>query len=55
MVNRKELNPEAGPVAAFGARMRGFREARGWSQEELAQEVSYSSQHISAVETGRKP
>ncbi|WP_227870113.1 helix-turn-helix domain-containing protein, partial [Streptomyces otsuchiensis] len=25
------------------------------SQEELAQEVSYSSQHISAVETGRKP
>ncbi|MET7641128.1 helix-turn-helix transcriptional regulator [Streptomyces sp. NPDC005438] len=55
MVNRKELNPEASPQAAFGARMRRFREDRGWNQETLAEQTEYSSQHISAVETGRKP
>lgn len=55
MVNRKELDPEAGPAAAYGARMRRFREDRGWSQEELAERTEYSGQHISAVETVRKP
>ncbi|MFC8075162.1 Scr1 family TA system antitoxin-like transcriptional regulator [Streptomyces sp. NPDC057307] len=55
MVNRKELNPDSSPRAAFGARIRRFREDRGWSQEALAGHLSYSSQHISAVETGRKP
>ena len=55
MVNRKELSPEAGPEAAYGARMRRLREERGWSQEDLAGRVTYSSQHISAVETARKP
>ncbi|WP_344031356.1 helix-turn-helix transcriptional regulator [Streptomyces luteireticuli] len=55
MVNRKELNPEAGPEAAFGARLRSSREERGWKQDELAERVGYSGRHISAVETGRKP
>ncbi|WP_405501749.1 Scr1 family TA system antitoxin-like transcriptional regulator [Streptomyces niveus] len=55
MVNRKDLNPESSPRAAFGARIRRFREDRGWSQEDLAGHLSYSSQHISAVETCRKP
>ncbi|GAA1161945.1 helix-turn-helix transcriptional regulator [Streptomyces hebeiensis] len=55
MVNRKELNPEAGPQAAFGARLRSAREARDWLQDELAELVGYSGRHISAVETGRKP
>ncbi|MDJ0383397.1 helix-turn-helix transcriptional regulator [Streptomyces sp. G-G2] len=55
MVNRKELNPESGPRAAYGARLRNLREGRGWSQEDLAARIEYSSQHISAVETGRKP
>lgn len=54
MVNRKELNPESGPAAAYGARMRRLREKRGWRQEELAERLAYSSQHISAVETARK-
>jgi len=35
--------------------MRRLREERGWSQEDLAGRVTYSSQHISAVETARKP
>ncbi|MFF9477770.1 Scr1 family TA system antitoxin-like transcriptional regulator [Streptomyces sp. NPDC014733] len=55
MVNIKELNPEASPQAAFGARVRSAREARGWKQDDLAEVVGYSGRHISAIETGRKP
>ncbi|MFD7666121.1 helix-turn-helix domain-containing protein [Streptomyces sp. NPDC059788] len=54
-MNRKELNPEASPVAAFGARLRSSREAHRWTQDDLAARVGYSGRHISAVETGRKP
>ncbi|MEU3709199.1 helix-turn-helix domain-containing protein [Streptomyces catenulae] len=55
MVNIKALNPEASPQAAFGARVRSAREARGWKQDDLAEVVGYSGRHISAIETGRKP
>ncbi|MFE1957727.1 Scr1 family TA system antitoxin-like transcriptional regulator [Streptomyces sp. NPDC059479] len=54
MVNRKELNPDSSPQAAYGAELRRFREAKGWKQEDLADHMDYSSTHISAVETGRK-
>ncbi|MEV8474242.1 helix-turn-helix transcriptional regulator [Streptomyces sp. NPDC051173] len=54
-MNRKELNPDASPQAAYGARLRSLREARGWTQDDLAARMEYSSVHISAVETGRKP
>ncbi|MBA0050071.1 XRE family transcriptional regulator [Streptomyces sp. AJS327] len=54
-MNRNELNPDASPEAAYGARLRSLREARGWTQEELAEHSEYSSVHISAVENGRKP
>lgn len=53
-MNRKELEPDSSPQAAFGARVRSSREARGWKQEDLAEQTGYSSTHISAVETGRK-
>ncbi|MGY5129203.1 helix-turn-helix domain-containing protein [Streptomyces nigrescens] len=55
MVNRRELDPESSPEAAYGARLRRLREDRGWGQEDLAGVMEYSSQHISAVETARKP
>ncbi|MER6528940.1 helix-turn-helix transcriptional regulator [Streptomyces sp. NPDC001508] len=54
-MNRKELNPDASPQAAYGARLRSMREARGWTQDDLGERMEYSSVHISAVETGRKP
>ncbi|KOT89480.1 DNA-binding protein [Streptomyces sp. NRRL F-5755] len=54
-MNRKELRPGSSPQAAFGAHLRGLREGRGWTQEDLAGHMGYSSVHISAVETGRKP
>ncbi|MCT2547767.1 helix-turn-helix transcriptional regulator [Streptomyces atratus] len=53
-MNRKELNPDSSPEAAFGARLRSWREERGWKQEDLSDRMGYSSTHISAVETGRK-
>ncbi|MFD4600752.1 Scr1 family TA system antitoxin-like transcriptional regulator [Streptomyces sp. NPDC058464] len=53
-MNRRELDPDSSPQAAFGARLRSSREARGWTQETLAEQMGYSSTHISAVETGRK-
>lgn len=53
-MNIKELEPDSSPQAAYGARVRSLREARGWKQEDLAERTGYSSTHISAVETGRK-
>ncbi|MFE6686014.1 Scr1 family TA system antitoxin-like transcriptional regulator [Streptomyces sp. NPDC057743] len=54
-MNKNELNPDASPEAAYGARLRSLREARGWTQEDLAGRTDYSSVHVSAVENGRKP
>ncbi|MFE7109343.1 helix-turn-helix domain-containing protein [Streptomyces sp. NPDC057575] len=53
-MNRKKLNPDSSPEAAFGARLRSLREEHGWKQEDLSDRMGYSSTHISAVETGRK-
>ncbi|MFJ8330772.1 helix-turn-helix domain-containing protein [Streptomyces sp. NPDC094437] len=53
-MNRKELEPEKSPRAAYGAHLRSLREARGWTQEVTSEQMAYSSTHISAVETGRK-
>lgn len=55
MVNRKELNPDASAEAAYGARLRTAREARGWKQDDLGALIGYSGRHISAVETCCKP
>ncbi|WP_030806519.1 helix-turn-helix domain-containing protein [Streptomyces sp. NRRL F-2799] len=54
MLNRKELEPEKSPGAAFGQRLRSMRDERGWTQDELAERMGYSGTHISAVETGRR-
>ncbi|MGW7687650.1 helix-turn-helix domain-containing protein [Streptomyces asiaticus] len=54
-MNKNELNPDASPEAAYGARLRSLREARGWTQEDLATRAEYSSVHVSAVENSRKP
>ncbi|MEU5979619.1 helix-turn-helix transcriptional regulator [Streptomyces sp. NPDC047315] len=54
MVNRKELNPDASPQAALGARLRSTREALGWKQKDFAERVGYSPTQVSHLETGRK-
>ncbi|WP_274029981.1 helix-turn-helix domain-containing protein [Streptomyces sp. MMBL 11-1] len=53
MVNRKQLDPED-PGASFGLQLRQARDARGWTQDELAGRMGCSGTHISAVETGRR-
>ncbi|MFE3016906.1 helix-turn-helix domain-containing protein [Streptomyces sp. NPDC059256] len=53
-MNRKELDPEKSPRAAFGQRLRTLRDERGWTQDELAERIGCSGTHISAVETGRR-
>ncbi|MDX3458132.1 helix-turn-helix transcriptional regulator [Streptomyces sp. ME02-8801-2C] len=55
MVNRKALDPESSPGAAFGQRLRRLREERGWTQDELGVRMGCTGTHISAVETGRRP
>jgi len=55
LANVKELNPGFSPQAAYGARLRRMREARGWIQDHLASVVGCSGRHVSAIETGRKP
>ncbi|WP_432005290.1 helix-turn-helix domain-containing protein [Streptomyces parvus] len=54
MVNRKQLDPED-PDTSFGLQLRQARDARGWTQDELAARMGCSGTHISAVETGRRP
>ncbi|MFE9252181.1 helix-turn-helix domain-containing protein [Streptomyces sp. NPDC007088] len=53
-MNVKELNPDTSPQAAYGAKLRSLREARGWTQDELGERMGYSGTHVSAVETNRK-
>lgn len=54
MVNRKQLDPDD-PDVSFGLQLRQARDARGWTQDELAARMGCSGTHISAVETGRRP
>ncbi|MFJ2025049.1 Scr1 family TA system antitoxin-like transcriptional regulator [Streptomyces sp. NPDC087897] len=53
MVNRKQLDPDD-PDLSFGVQLRQARDARGWTQDELASRMGCSGTHISAVETGRR-
>ncbi|MFI1828455.1 Scr1 family TA system antitoxin-like transcriptional regulator [Streptomyces sp. NPDC020412] len=53
-MNRKELDPQSSPAAAFGAQLRSSRETQGWIQDQLAERMGYSGTHVSAVETCRK-
>jgi transcriptional regulator with XRE-family HTH domain len=43
------------PLEAFVTELKLMREALGWTQAELASRTEYSSVHVSAVETRRKP
>ncbi|MET8620130.1 helix-turn-helix domain-containing protein [Streptomyces albidoflavus] len=55
MVNRRDLDPERSPSAAFGVLLRRLRDERGWTQDQLGEHVGCSGAHISALEIGRRP
>ncbi|WP_338058296.1 helix-turn-helix transcriptional regulator [Streptomyces roseifaciens] len=42
------------PVVTFGEEIKHAREARGWSQEKLAEELHFRQPYVSKVETGRQ-
>lgn len=48
----KQIHPVAGPERAFGKALRGVREARGISQEDLALEAGFDRTFISLLERG---
>lgn len=51
MVNRKNLDPTESPAALFGAKVRKLRDKAGLTQADLADQVGYSNDTISKVET----
>ncbi|MFI9271727.1 Scr1 family TA system antitoxin-like transcriptional regulator [Kitasatospora sp. NPDC052896] len=53
-LNRKKLDPQASPGAAFGSQLRSSREALGWSQDQLGERMGYSGAYVSAVERATK-
>ncbi|MFJ7588415.1 helix-turn-helix transcriptional regulator [Streptomyces sp. NPDC097617] len=53
-MNRNELDPDAGPSAAFGVRLRRLREEHGWTLPELGERMDYSGSHISGVENATR-
>ncbi|WP_129288246.1 helix-turn-helix transcriptional regulator [Streptomyces sp. GZWMJZ-114] len=53
-MNIKKLNPDAGPYAAYGARLRKVRQELGLRQKDVAKRVGYAESHMSGVEIAAK-
>jgi transcriptional regulator with XRE-family HTH domain len=45
---------EKAVLAAFGKRVRAAREARGWSQEDLAYEAGLDRTYVGGIERGER-
>jgi ribosome-binding protein aMBF1 (putative translation factor) len=50
----RDLDPAASVLAYFGAELRRLRAGAGISQEDLAQQISYSASLIGMIETARR-
>ena len=51
----RKLDPTASAAALFGAKVRKFREAKGWSQEQLGERVYCTGDMISKIELAQRP
>jgi transcriptional regulator with XRE-family HTH domain len=49
---RKQIQPESGPLKAFGRALREIRERKEISQEQLALEGGFDRTYISLIERG---
>ncbi|MFJ4092613.1 helix-turn-helix domain-containing protein [Kitasatospora sp. NPDC089913] len=54
-MNQRELDPASSPSAALGVQLRRSRNARGITQTELGQMISFSASYISRIERGVEP
>ncbi len=54
MVNIRELDPSASPLAFYGAELRRFREAAGLTQQQLGDIVYCSGSLVGQIETAKK-
>jgi transcriptional regulator with XRE-family HTH domain len=50
----RQLNPDASPLARFGARLRAYRTLRGWAQSELGQAIHVSGTLIAKMERAER-
>ncbi|MGW4421454.1 helix-turn-helix domain-containing protein [Streptosporangium sp. NPDC004631] len=50
----RELDSRSSPLAFFAAELRRLRDQAGWTQEQLAEAVSYSTALVGMVETARR-
>jgi transcriptional regulator with XRE-family HTH domain len=50
----RDLDPASSVLAYFGAELRRLRAAAGISQEDLAQQISYSASLVGMIETARR-
>src|SRR5690349_9339870 len=50
----RRLNPEASPLALFGARLRAYRNQHGWVQAELGRAVHVSGTLIAKLEKAER-
>jgi transcriptional regulator with XRE-family HTH domain len=50
--NRSQVQPNSGPKKAFGDVLREFRQAKGLSQEQLAEIAGLDRSFVSLVERG---
>ncbi|MFF8367821.1 Scr1 family TA system antitoxin-like transcriptional regulator [Streptomyces lydicus] len=50
MARSKELTPDRSARHLFGAKLREYRESRGWSLEALSDRVKLSKSHLSRIE-----
>jgi len=50
--SRKQIQPESGPLKAFGQALREIRETKEISQERLALEGGFDRTYISLIERG---
>ncbi|WP_424217538.1 helix-turn-helix domain-containing protein (plasmid) [Streptomyces sp. BI20] len=54
-MNRRMVDPNSGPHAKLGVRLRRLRDQQGWSCDRMSEATGYTASHISNVEIAQRP